>query len=251
MDKNETVAYQSWVNAQKVNKSGDTMTGKLIVPMLEVTSNNNGANNIKIGDDAFIGDDAIVHTVKIKSATETTKGFVAFGNASYCLGKDINYNSEPNILEWEGNYISLKAIDDGCAGIDFFRSGNQGDFRMRLEALPDRRWKFWNEGSHEIFLPARAGTVALAGDVAVLTGVINHNQTLPLPAGFSESQCRWLVSMRDDNENGAEWDVNEGETVVHKRNFCYTNGRTVIAYTRIFNDRGNIYQDLPGNVNYI
>ncbi|MFZ7188084.1 phage tail protein [Avibacterium avium] len=34
LDKNETVAYQSWVNtlnAQKVSKSGDTMTGKLVI----------------------------------------------------------------------------------------------------------------------------------------------------------------------------------------------------------------------------
>ncbi|MFZ7164348.1 phage tail protein [Avibacterium avium] len=31
LDKNEAVAYRSWVDAQKVNKSGDTMTGKLVI----------------------------------------------------------------------------------------------------------------------------------------------------------------------------------------------------------------------------
>lgn len=33
--------------------------------------------------------------------------------------------------------------------------------------------------------------------VKVITGTINHGSTIPLPSGYSKSQCKWIVSLRN------------------------------------------------------
>lgn len=34
-------------------------------------------------------------------------------------------------------------------------------------------------------------------EVAVLSGTISHGGTIPLPSGYTEGQCKWMVSMSD------------------------------------------------------
>lgn len=79
----DTVAYRSWA----VNKSGDTMTGKLKLPSLEVTENGTG-ESIKIGDDAYIGDVNVANSVGVKGNTDKNQGYIAFGNAKKRFGYD-------------------------------------------------------------------------------------------------------------------------------------------------------------------
>lgn len=35
----------------------------------------------------------------------------------------------------------------------------------------------------------------VTGNVAVLTGTIAHGRTIPLPSGYTEAQCKWMVSV--------------------------------------------------------
>lgn len=77
----DTVAYRSWA----VDKSGDTMTGKLKLPSLEVTENGTG-ESIKIGDDAYIGDVNVANSVGVKGNTDKNQGYIAFGNAKKRFG---------------------------------------------------------------------------------------------------------------------------------------------------------------------
>ena len=77
----DTVAYRSWA----VNKSGDTMTGKLKLPSIEVTENGTG-ESIKIGDDAYIGDVNVANSVGVKGNTDKNQGYIAFGNAKKRFG---------------------------------------------------------------------------------------------------------------------------------------------------------------------
>ena len=79
----EVVAYQSWA----VNKAGDSMTGKLKLPSIEVTENGTG-ESIKIGDDAYIGDVNTANTVGIRGNTDKKQGYVAFGAAGKKFGYD-------------------------------------------------------------------------------------------------------------------------------------------------------------------
>lgn len=67
--------------------------------------------------------------------------------------------------------------------------------------------------------------------VAVLTGEIGHGGTIPLPSGYSEGQCRWMVSMNNDNPSGIVWDINENGAKLHYKQLVYTTGRVVTAQT--------------------
>lgn len=70
----------------------------------------------------------------------------------------------------------------------------------------------------------------VTGNVAVLTGTISDGGTIPLPSGYTESQCKWLVvpsKMSDDGNN----DMSSFQVT--------TSGRVVTVLVD-----GNVY---PGN----
>lgn len=94
-----------------------------------------------------------------------------------------------------------------------------------------------------------------ASEVAVLTGQLNHGSTIPLPPGYREDQCKWLVSMAEDDPNYTSWDISEGGLSKHYYYRCYTRGRTVIA--KVYhgssdqNPDSNYQGWVLGKVNYI
>lgn len=86
--------------------------------------------------------------------------------------------------------------------------------------------------------------------IAILTGVLNDGGTIPLPDGYAESQCRWMVSPKSDNYNLSPWDMNEngGPQIVYTF-YCHTEGRKVVCRSRHVGDDGD--RTFPGSVNYM
>lgn len=66
-------------------------------------------------------------------------------------------------------YAEVFAKDDEYAGLHVTRTGTK-TWNCRLEALPDKRWKFWTH-THDIYLPAKGGTVILDSDCSNNGGV--------------------------------------------------------------------------------
>ena len=52
----------------------------------------------------------------------------------------------------------------------------------------------WNPNTKQY--EVNIGDATMAGNVAVLTGDIAHGGTIPLPAGFAQEQCKWVVMPR-------------------------------------------------------
>ena len=92
-DSTETVATSKAVKLlndavnDKLDKSGGEITGTLTLPNIEVTSNNNG-RNIKVGDDAFIGDVNVSNGIGIIGNSNSKQGFIAFGLSKSRFGYD-------------------------------------------------------------------------------------------------------------------------------------------------------------------
>lgn len=82
-------------------------------------------------------------------------------------------------------------------------------------------------------------SVSSSSGVAILTGTIANGGTIPLPSGFSEAQCKWVVSIDNSNSNGTS----------HRYQRCYTTGRVVTATTTVLNETGSI--TLPATANYM
>ena len=70
------------------------------------------------------------------------------------------------------------------------------------------------DGTKNITLPG-SGT-----SVAILTGSLNDGGTIPLPSGYTEAQCKWMVSVRTTQVRYMDGTNNFN---------CYTNGRIVVA----------------------
>ena len=84
---------------------------------------------------------------------------------------------------------------------------------------------------------------AMATKVAVLSGTIAHGATIPLPEGYTEEQCKWMVSMT------YPWTEYKG-----MRGYvtCYTEGRTVICAYHWYNNYSKSWMFNGGvNANYI
>lgn len=65
--------------------------------------------------------------------------------------------------------------------------------------------------------------------VAVLTGKIAHGGTIPLPVGFSQEQCKWIVSMHNSNPAGLTWDLREGGLGNHHTSHVWADGNRVVT----------------------
>ncbi|MCD9497606.1 phage tail protein [Photobacterium carnosum] len=77
--------------------------------------------------------------------------------------------------------------------------------------------------------------------IGVLSGTIWHGGTIPIPAGFSRSQCHYIVSLNDSGPGA--WDVDENGTYNHYRTRCSVNQSTgvVTALRDVVNHgQGNI-----------
>ncbi|WP_419852118.1 hypothetical protein [Actinobacillus pleuropneumoniae] len=70
-------------------------------------------------------------------------------------------------LTFNGQYLGASVSNNGYAGINIKRQGSAGNWDSRLEALPDKRWKFWTQGAFDVYIPAKSGTVVLDTDGAV------------------------------------------------------------------------------------
>ena len=93
-------------------------------------------------------------------------------------------------------------------------------------------------------------SVSSTSGVSILTGTISHGGTIPLPSGYSEGQCCWMVSMNNDNPSNTAWDWQEGVSSDHIHSYCSANGtRVVTCYRTVRNETGT--QTHNGTANYI
>ncbi len=99
-------------------------------------------------------------------------------------------------------------------------------------------------------------------DISVTYGNIRDGATLPIPDGFNENECTWLLSMDQSNVDRYLWDINE-RGAYNMVNFeCWREGRNVHVGTR-FKGQDSLLKDnsytgregketfIPGSANYI
>lgn len=100
-------------------------------------------------------------------------------------------------------------------------------------------------------------------DISVTYGNVRDGGTLPIPDGFNENECTWLLSM--DQSNADRWYIDFRESNSSNMiNFeCWREGRTVHVGTRLKGQDGvsKRYEDgtknggaevfLPGTANYM
>ena len=139
-------------------------------------------------------------------------------------------------------------------------AGAAFDTLKELAAALGNDANFANTITRELAKKAdKATTLAgygLGNAIAVLTGTIADGGTIPLPAGFSEAQCKFMVSTARDNPEDVPWDIDESGRHVHYGYECTLNGRVVSCKVWLNKKRttmGNAHPEItvPGRANYL
>ena len=137
-----------------------------------------------------------------------------------------------------------------------FKDTNQGGGVLTVSNSNIGKGIKWNDTTKKYEVDVDV-LVSTEGGVAVLTGEIAHEGTLPIPSGFTESQCHFFVSMKYAGPNGVWWDWNENVNGKQSSTECYVSGRTVICQTYVNEDgNGSGHGELgsipiPGVANYL
>jgi len=122
------------------------------------------------------------------------------------------------------------------------------------------------DGNLSFLFGSGAGTLKVVGDtvytsgnftavnnIGILSGVVSNGGTIPLPNGFTQAQCVWLVSMNNSNVNNYRYDIDEGSATGYwYRSDCRTDANRVVTATQVFYAQ-NTHTDVtqPGSANYI
>ena len=91
----------------------------------------------------------------------------------------------------------------------------------------------------------------LGNAIAVLTGTIADGGTIPLPAGFTEAQCKWFVSTASDNPSLKSWDIDEGNSRVNYRFECTASAARVVNARMYWQGQGGASGSVPSTANYL
>ena len=178
------------------------------------TTNNGAGTNVKIGDDAWIGDVNIANNMSVQGVQDASKGGIVFGNGLSekisTDGSNLSINAENDILLYPGStyaYIGTPELDGGnrIATWDYVQSGrhgssasywstaDQGPFSantIQAMTLSDTDWQtgitltnnsrinFTNEGKYNIAFSAQFHQTNSSGTVNIW---LNKNGT-PLAA---------------------------------------------------------------------
>lgn len=70
-------------------------------------------------------------------------------------------------------------------------------------------------------------------DISVTYGNVRDGETLPIPEGFNENECTWLLSMDQSNVNKIYYDIAEGGARNMLNYECWREGRKVHVGVRL------------------
>lgn len=146
--------------------------------------------------------------------------------------------------------------DGGGTNLDL---GNYKNTRASNLCCKERPGWFGKDGN-SVFKP-----FLTIPDISVTYGNIRDGQLLPIPEGFTENECTWLLSMDQSNPDRWFLDVREGGACNMINHECWRDGRKVhvgIRYggqdslSRQYGVRGNLGVDgaeafIAGTANYI
>lgn len=162
------------------------------------------------------------------------------------MNGDINFVRGQSGIKFDGGNNKIHAIGVGGDNGENLDVGSTNS--TDRVALCSKNVPGWYNGSN--FFP-----FALQGDFTITSGTIDHDQYLPVPQGFSENECTWLVSLASGNKDDNRLNMYNLHTLIYNP-VCYRNGRKVTAgiyiKTHSSDTGGPRYETFyPGTANYI
>ena len=188
--------------------------------------------------------------VPLNKAGDTLTGVLKArggGGAAAGIKGDIDHDTG---FEWEQDGL-LKAVVNGQERLRLASVGGDGTTKISSATgyyvllQDDGKMVYYNPQHQPIFDSSRVPTVD------ILTGIIADGGTIPLPAGYTQEQCFWMVSMAADNPQALKWDINEMGAQGHYRFECSADASRRVTARAIKNWQLDTPIIVSGTANYI
>lgn len=265
-----------------VKKTGDSMTGNLSLNNSSIGFNNGSGNydtKIRIASNGNF-DIGVTEDSNNKNATPqlllhsqnkpkwynsanggkvlATEEYVNTETAKYLpldggtMKGDITFKRKQSSIKLDGGTNKIHSIDVGGTNGENLDIGNAKQ-TSEANLCCYNRPGWYGKDKTNTFKP-----FMFDDDMIITSGTINHNQLLPIPEGFQENDCNWILTVAEShaNLNDRNQVVIAGESSFGVNVICRREGRKVIVGTQYSlhsnntdNYRGYIFK--PGTANYV
>lgn len=243
-----TIPDDTFTQGSMLNLMYDTARNAWIVTGGEVLTASNGIQ--KVGKDMQLVDSGVL-TKHIKDLNITTpkladksvtyeklndnlrskldNDFVKKSGDTMSGALTLTTNSLIKIARKRGegfHTISDGGIDNGGGGTNLDLGSAQNTRASNLCCFERPGW--YGRGKSTEFRP-----LMTLKDISVTYGNISDGGTLPIPDGFNENECTWLLSMYQSNVNRMYYDIDEGGAHNMFNYECWREGRKVHVGVRV------------------
>jgi len=240
-----------------VKKTGDTMTGNLSLNNSSIgfnNGNNTHDTKIRIASNGNF-DIGVTEDSANKNATAqlllhsqnkpkwynsanggkvlATEEYVNTETAKYLpldggtMKGDITFKRNQSSIKLDGGTNKMHSISIGSTNGENLDIGSAQQTSEANLCCYNRPGWYGKDKSTE-FRP-----LMTLSDISVTYGNVRDGETLPIPKGFNENECTWLLSMDQSNVNRIYYDIAEGGARNMLNYECWRNGRTVHVGVRL------------------
>ena len=265
-----------------VKKTGDSMTGNLSLNNSSIGFNNGSGNydtKIRIASNGNF-DIGVTEDSANKNATPqlllhsqnkpkwynsanggkvlATEEYVNTETAKYLpldggtMKGDITFKRNQSSIKLDGGTNKIHSIDVGGTNGENLDIGNAKQ-TSQANLCCYNRPGWYGKDKTNTFKP-----FMFDDDMVITSGTINHNQLLPIPEGFQENDCNWILTVAEShaNLNDRNQIIIAGESSFGVNVICRREGRKVIVGTQYLLHSSNTdnyrgYAFKPGTANYV
>ena len=265
-----------------VKKTGDSMTGNLSLNNSSIGFNNGSGNydtKIRIASNGNF-DIGVTEDSANKNATPqlllhsqnkpkwynsanggkvlATEEYVNTETAKYLpldggtMKGDITFKRNQSSIKLDGGTNKIHAITVGGTNGENLDIGNAKQ-TSQANLCCYNRPGWYGKDKTNTFKP-----FMFDDDMVITSGTINHNELLPIPEGFQENDCNWILAVAESHANLHDRNqvVIAGESSFGVNVICKREGRKVKVGTQYSlhssntdNYRGYVFR--PGTANYV
>lgn len=241
-----TIPDDTFTKGSMLNLMYDSIRSAWIVTGGEVLTASNGVK--KVGKDMQLADSGVV-TKHIKDLNVTTEKLADKSVTPKKLSDDLSKKLNDDFVNVTGDTMTGDLDFSTTASIKIKRKAG-GGHHIIADGGVDNNATNLDLGSTQYTRSAnlccynRPGwygrdkstefrPLMTLSDISVTYGNIADGGTLPIPEGFLENECVWLLSMDQSNVNRIYYDINEGGAMNMINHECWRDGRRVHVGTRL------------------
>lgn len=241
-----TIPDDTFTKGSMLNLMYDSTRNAWIVTGGEVLTASNGVK--KVGKDMQLSDSGVV-TKHIKDLNVTTEKLADKSVTPKKLSDDLSKKLNDDFVNVTGDTMTGDLDFSTTASIKIKRKAG-GGHHIIADGGVDNNATNLDLGSTQYTRSAnlccynRPGwygrdkstefrPLMTLSDISVTYGNIVDGGTLPIPEGFLENECVWLLSMSQSNVNRIYYDINEGGAYNMINHECWREGRRVRVGTRL------------------